>query len=295
MKKTLFIILFYFTNMFAHPGWGIAIDSNGTIYFTDIINKTIWKIEEGKNQEAFIKNVWSHSILIDKNDMLYFENEEFEMGNGWISLKKVSETGNVAYVISPTKYGEGFNSPVFTMDDDQNIYFAIRDTIFKKDSSGTVNKFISDGISSPHYLTYLANGFIYLVDLEGIKRISTDGNLESAALNLTIDDPKDNPYPDDDREVFNRIYGITIDDKNNLYYAYSGNSRVFMIDTSGNKSEIYYSKGPWYPYGLAWYNEKLFVLEEGHAENKGPEALRITIVQPNGNYKRLKQIGELSK
>jgi hypothetical protein len=47
-----FVFLIVFTSSSAHPGWGIAVDSKGVIYFTDIVNRTIWKLEPGEKPEA---------------------------------------------------------------------------------------------------------------------------------------------------------------------------------------------------------------------------------------------------
>jgi hypothetical protein len=216
------------------------------------------------------------------------------MGNGWISLKKVNPDGNVEYVINPTQYGEGFNSPNFVVDESGNVYYTQNNLLLEKNNNST-STILENGLNDPHYFSLQKDGFIYLVDLDGIKRISLEGELEIVAHNLTDVKPMDNPYPEEERNIFNRIYGITLDTHNNVYFAYNGNSRVYKIDNSGKRSEVYFSKGNWYPLGLVWYNGYLIVLEEGHWKNRGPQALRILQINTQGNHKVLAQTGEPHK
>ncbi len=289
------LLLILVVDLHPHPGWGIAVDSKGSVYFTDIINRTIWKVDHGNELEAYLTNVWSHSIYIDQNNKLYFENEEFELGNGWISLKKVSPEKHIDYVIKPTKYGDGFNSPNFAIDSLGSVYYFVRDTLFQRDKSGISTPFLKNGLNKPHYFSTQKDGRIYFVDSDGIKRTSPDGRIEIIAANLTVKNPVDNPYPNEKREIFNRIYGITIDDEGNIYYAYHGNSRVNKIDLSGKISEIYYSKGKWYPLGLAWFDNNLFILEEGLSSNAGPQTCRVTLLTSDGEIKIIATIEKISK
>lgn len=78
-----------------------------------------------------------------------------------------------------------------------------------------------------------------------------------------------------------------------MLLAYYGNSRVLKVLKDGTIEEIYFAKGDWYPTGIEYHNNNLFILEEGHAPEDGPTALRIIKLNSEGKGKILVAMGHI--
>ena len=134
--------LYYSSLGIAHPGWGIEHDSKGNLFFTDIINKTIWKLDKEGNLSAFSKEKWSHQLIIDNNDNIFICNEEYKIGNGWNSVIKISPDGDESYIIPPTKTGNEFSGTLIAIDEIENVYFEYKNNIYKRTPGGNISLFI---------------------------------------------------------------------------------------------------------------------------------------------------------
>src|SRR5262245_58374851 len=60
----------------AHPGVGIAQDSRGNVYFTDL--KQVWKIAPDGQQSVAVAGIHTHELCLDAQDNLYGEHLWYE-------------------------------------------------------------------------------------------------------------------------------------------------------------------------------------------------------------------------
>lgn len=79
------ILLFPFalasaTPVYAHPGVGIAMDSRGTIFYTDLAQ--VWQITPDGRRTIAVPNVHTHELAIDARDNLIGE-EVRSVGGTW--------------------------------------------------------------------------------------------------------------------------------------------------------------------------------------------------------------------
>jgi hypothetical protein len=100
----------------AHPGWGIAMDSRGVVYFADVGRETVWKLAPDGELSAAATGVWTHEILIDAADNVYFEDEDYvgppvmvgtpprleEAGTRTITFYKLAPDGELSAIVPPT-------------------------------------------------------------------------------------------------------------------------------------------------------------------------------------------------
>src|SRR5918996_600368 len=72
-------------NVRAHEGWGIVVDRQGQIYFSDIPTKTIWRITREGKLEAFLSNKHSHALVLGEDGSIYGTQEHHAaaIGNVW--------------------------------------------------------------------------------------------------------------------------------------------------------------------------------------------------------------------
>ena len=262
--------------IFAHPGWGIEHDSKGNLFFTDIVNKTIWKLDKDGVLSAFSKEKWSHQLFIDEDDNIYICNEEYKIGNGWNSIIKISQDGNESYIIPPIKRGIEFSGTLIAIDDNQNIYYEYNNNLYRRNSEGKYSLYITNDFGTISNLDFL-NSVLYIVAPDKIFTVDSNKYLSVVAKDFINPNPNDGAY--DGR--YNMVAGMDVDDNGNILFAYYGNSRVLKALKDGSIEEIYFAEGNWYPMGVEYYDNNLYILEEGHAQGEGPTALRIIKLQTN--------------
>lgn len=283
---SVFVILCFCSLIFAHPGYGIVADGQGNIYFTDISRQTIWKIDAGKKLQAIAKGKWSHQLWMDGSSNLYFTDEEEIDGQRGYSLWKFSADGKLTELISPS-LREDFPSDIFVIDDEGILYVADNTTIFwSRDYrrfqpllvSGTTGGAQNPAFSGIRSMTVGADGWIYLVDDDKLKRI-TNEKAETISTGLIEENPPDIPIKNaPNPAAINRLFGLALDQDGAIYVAYFGNRRVLKIS---NKTEIevyYKSEAPWSPAGVAVDGQGVIVKEHAFTEGagwSGPRIIRI--------------------
>jgi len=289
--KIIVVIAFGLLNSnlgIAHPGWGIEHDSKGNLFFTDIVNRTIWKLDTDGTLSAFSKEKWSHQLIVDRDDNIYICNEEYKMGNGWNSVIKISPEGDESYIIPPTKYGKEFSGTVIAIDENENVYYEYKNNIYRRSSDGDLSLYINRDFKGITNLKFL-NDNLYVLDQDEIFKVDRNKNLSVINKNFINPNPTDGAY----EGRFNRAAGIDFDNEGNLIVAYYGNSRVLKVLNDGIIEEIYFAEGDWYPMGVEYYNNNLYVIEEGHASEDGPTALRIIRMNSDGITKILVAMGHI--
>src|SRR5918992_2612061 len=111
--------LFCTEKVWAHEGWGIVVDRQGQIYFSDIPTNIIWRITREGKLEAVLSNKHSHALVLGEDGSIYgtHEHQATSVGSVW----RIAPDGSFSEVFTPIR-----NFPVdlrpFTIDRDGNIY-----------------------------------------------------------------------------------------------------------------------------------------------------------------------------
>src|SRR5918992_5874205 len=111
--------LFCTEKVWAHEGWGIVVDRQGQIYFSDIPTNTIWRITREGRLEAFLSNKHSHALVLSEDGSIYGTQEHHAaaIGNVW----RIAPDGSFSNVFTPA--GDfPLNLHSFIIDRDGNIY-----------------------------------------------------------------------------------------------------------------------------------------------------------------------------
>ena len=239
----------------AHPGWGIAVDSEGSVYFTDIERLTIWKHLPDGTLQAAVTGVWTHHLFLDDQDNLYYEREEYRGNVGpYNSLWKRSPDGEQTLLIPPTLDQTVFAGENAVIDASGNIYYPYRHSLIKRQPDGTQTTLAGndtaghqDGQGAEvrfmhiNAMTMGPDAAIYVTDADAVRKITLDGTVTTLARGLlTI--PPDDPFFDDGG--FNEMYGLAVDAQGIVYIAYHGNRRLLQVTPDGTASELYHAPAP---------------------------------------------------
>jgi len=291
-------------NGLAHPGWGIAVDSEGSVYFTDIERLTIWKRLPDGTLQAAVTGVWTHQLFVDAQDNLYYEREEYRSNVGpYYSVWRRSPSGEQTLLIPPTLDQTVFGGENVVLDASGAIYFPTGRAITKRSPDGTQHLLAGsdtaghqDGqgasarFTSINAMTMGPDATIYVTDGDAVRKITLDGVVTTLARGLlTI--PPDDPFFDDGG--FNDMYGLTVDAHGTVFVAYHGNRRLLQVTPDGSVSERYRAAAPWSPMGVYAAGDDLYILETGWLAGIGHFGPRLRKRSPDGTFTTVLTLGNV--
>ncbi|QCX40256.1 T9SS type A sorting domain-containing protein [Aureibaculum algae] len=181
---------------------GIAIDNDGNIYFSEITNSIIRKIDVNGIISDIIEfpDVQTpHGLAVDATGNIYFIDRANDR------VRKLDTSGNITTVA-----GNGTNG-----------------------DSGDGGQATSAQLNSPQYIAIDASGNIYISDWQNhkIKKVTTNGVINTIAGTGTYGFSGDGGLAT--LAELKSPSGITIDATGNIYFSDRNNYRVRKIDTNG--------------------------------------------------------------
>ena len=277
MVKRFFIscIFFLLSSIIAeaHPGIGIVVNSEGTVYYTDL--EHVWRILPSGERSIAVRNIHTHELYLDDQDNLYGEHE-------WYEGEATDKWGN--YVWCLTKAGEfkkiipdveGFlENNTLVRDPEGNSYWAEnpngQQVINRQTPDGKIPPVTTHKFRNIRWMYFSeADNYLYVVDELKIKKVSPTGEVTVIAANLKEASP---PF----ESVADRhyVYGIWTNNKDDVYVAVYGACKIKRIDADGTVTTVYQSKKGWSPCGgLFSKNGTQWIME--FSENNKTRVIRI--------------------
>ena len=281
MKRALGILvlcLLLAAQVSAHPAWGIAIDRNNQIYFSDI--ETIWKIDNRGQLTVFRPGVsgrHTHEINLDSNDNLYGVDNSYDAASqrSISALWKMTPSGAFSYMLAPTS--DPPKAMTHWQDRAGNRYYAGQSGntegqifVLKRTPEGHVTTLAGDRRAGDAYrqaVLYSLGGWavgmdgtLYFTDNSNIRKVTADGRMTTLARNLAVETRAQSAMPD---SRLTRLFGIAVDAQGDVFVADYGNRRVLKVTSDGRLSTVVRAEAPWSPTGIALKDGNLYILEFG--------------------------------
>lgn len=256
--------------VFAHPGWGIVLDGDGQVYFTDVDRSCVWKIDARGIVREFVTGKHAHELVIDAagnitGEHVSYDGREFH-GSAW----KANSEGRVTAIGPLPVSGGGFANVV---DREGNAYLLSadnhrRDTsqILKRSPRGEVSVLAGgawgyadgngDRARFRNFGTMVMgpDGALYVTEGGNVRKVRLDGTVTTLAAGLTDDATREKP-------PFYGLMGLAVDDRGNVVVADYGNRQVRRITSGGVVTTIARAAWPWRPTGVALRAGEVYVLE----------------------------------
>ena len=284
----------------AHEGWGIVVDRQGQIYFSDIPTNTIWRITRDGKLEAFLSNKHSHALVMGEDGSIYGTQEHHAaaVGNVW----HIAPDGSFSNIITPTR-DFPLNLHPFTLDRDGNIYSTNsisfpnqgdKTTLLKAKPNGEVTilagglRGYRDGrrgeaqFSGIDGMAWATDGSLYVTDGVYVRRVTMDGTVTTIGNGALTSQS----YGED-------LMGLALAPGGSLYVADYSQRRVLQLMPDGNTRTILETGMFWSPTGITIVGEDLYVLEHLRMPlvilgDLGIGAYaRVRKVSPNGEVERI--------
>ena len=304
------VLVFLTCEVQAHPPWGIVVDQQGQVYFSDL--ETIWKIDaQGKLTvfRAGVSGKHTHELTLDESGTLYGEELAYESATErYISaLWKMTPAGNFTYLLAPTD-----NPPKgmsIWKDRNGNMYSAVwksnsehETLILKRTPAGqvsalfgsaeTVDKFRQVVLYSVGGMAFGDDGSLYIADGANLRKVKMDGVVTTLAGNLAPLTPSNSST---EKSTVIRLLGIAVDPQGNAFVADNDNRRVLKITPAGKATTLLSDEQPWSPSGVAFRNGNLYVLEYGFTPPHTAKGVRVRKLSADGRITLLASIDENGK
>ena len=275
---TLFFLCISWINpLAAHPGIGIVMDSQGNVFYTDLVH--VWKITPNNQHSIAVKDVHTHELYIDSEDNLYgehiwYEGEATDKWGHYIwCLKK---NGQLVKIKDRT---EGFPVDNTLQRDYQgNTYWPEKEgdhEVLKMTSpSGTVQMVTDHRFQDIRWLHIRpCTKEVFVVDHLAVKRVNEKGQVSVVAENLKEKPPVFSQVRDQ-----HYLMGVWTDKTENVYAAVFGARKIKQFTPAAEVKTIYTSEKGWSPSGgLIAPDGTLWVMEFS-SSNK----TRVVRLTPDG-------------
>jgi alpha-tubulin suppressor-like RCC1 family protein len=263
------------TDVFSHPAWGIVVDANKQIYFSDL--ETIYKIDSKGKLSIFRAGASGrhvHDLSIDADGNLYgWENVyEPQTEKHLRAIWKMSPAGAYTEIVSLTEYlptgvsiwrdSGGNTYSVEPWNNEKKETKIIKRTADGKTSVYAGGKYgYLDGrkekaeFGAITDLVFGKDNAIYLTDENRVRKIDETGNVKTIySKEITVKNQKS-------VETSPQLFGLDIDGRNNIFAADFANHRLLKINSDGAVSTFFTSEKDWSPIGAATFGDVVYVLE----------------------------------
>jgi sugar lactone lactonase YvrE len=262
------VCLFCAENVRAHEGWGIVVDRQGQIYFSDIPTNTIWRITREGKLEAFLSNKHSHALVPGEDGSIYGTQEHHAAAVG--SVWRIAPDGSFSDVFIPTS-NFPLNLHPFIIDRDGNIYStnsisfpnqSDKTTLLKATRGGEVTilagntRGYRDGqggeaqFSGIDGMAWASDGSLYITDGVYVRRVAMDGTVTTLGGGALTSQS----YGED-------LMGLAVSPNGSVYVADYSQRRLLQLMPDGNIQTILETGWFWSPTGVTLVGEDLYVLE----------------------------------
>ncbi len=311
MKRALAIIIsaivmvciFLITDARAHPAWGIAVDRQGQVYFSDLVK--VWKID-AQGKLSVIRDggdSHTHDLNIDEAGNLYGAENSYDPATQrfFSAVWKMTPAGGFSYLLAPTD-----NPPEGTSiwrDRDGNMYHATNYPerellVLKRTLNGNVTALIGNRNAAREYrqgvpysvggMAFGSEGALYFTHGANVSKLTMSGTLTALARNLVVENASGNPAAGGSPT---HLFGIAVDAQGNAFVADYGNRRVLKVTPDGKSTTLMRAEQPWSPTGVALKDDNLYILEFGFTP-PSKYTPRIRKLSSDGKVTMLAIVGE---
>jgi sugar lactone lactonase YvrE len=295
----LALTIFLFDSAAAHPAWGIAVDQQGQVYFSDL--ETVWKIDaRGKVSIFRAGKDHIHDLNLDEAGNLYGAENSYDSATQrfFSAVWKMTPSGDFSYLLAPTE-----NPPTGTSiwkDRDGNTYLVTNFPqhellVLKRTPNGTVTPLVGSSDAArtfrqgaPYSLGGMAiapDGSLYFVHGANVSKWTTNGGLTPLVRNVVVENSGKPAGA-------SQLFGLAIDAEGNVFVADHGNRRILKIAPDGQLTTPIRAEESWFPTGVAVKGGELYILEESHTPAYQPIGTRVRKLSPDGRVTVLATVGE---
>lgn len=284
----------------AHPAWGITVDQQGQVYFSDLIN--VWKIDaQGRVSLFRAGKDHTHDLNLDEAGNLYGAENSYDPATQryYGAVWKMTPAGDFSYLLPPTEHPP--NGTSIWKDRDGSTYLVTYSSehdllVLKRTADGTVTPLVggSDAArafrqSVPYNLGGMAlapDGTLYFVHGANVSKLTTNGALTPLVRDVVLENASSKPAET------TSLLGLAIEPQGNVFVADHGNRCILKIAPGGELATLIRAEDGWFPTGVAAKGGDLYMLEESHTPAYQPLGTRVRKLSSDGRLTVLATVAE---
>ena len=260
MKLTgLLFVLLFSSACAAHPGIGIVMNNEGTVFYTDLTH--VWKINNQGVKSIAVRNVHTHELYLDDQDNLFGEHLWYDGSTDkWGHFVwRLAADGKFEKIIPET---EGFlENYSFVRDHLGKMYWAERNSscqkMVRRGGNNSIERIVKRCFKNIRNIHITDDGFIYVVDFQDLIKVDHQGHVETVASRIA-----NNTWTHSNVENQNAVMGVWDDKHGNIYTAILPSRLVKKFDQHGKEEIVFQAKAPWSPTGgMVSPSGELWILE----------------------------------
>ena len=274
MKAFILLLLTFsisLSDTLAHPSWGIVVDKQRNIYFTDISHNgrgSVWKLTREGKLELLLSDFHAHNVSLASDGSLITAHGEENH-----TMVRIHPDGRKDTLYTTRDYTE-FNGGSATWSPKGEILFGAKKFIWR--IVNAKKEKVSEHQFEWNQSVYVdEEGNIYGPDIgrdQGcLVKISPDGLAETLATHLiTTKDGKFDPHQD-------VLLGITKGCDNHMYIAETAGQRIIRIVQKDEVETFYTSEADWFPTAIDFFAGDAYIMEYRFTKTgmAGPQIVKI--------------------
>ncbi len=291
-----------------HPGSGLEVASDGTVYLADVARKTIWRISPEGEVAPAVTSSWTHEFHLTAGDTLVYEKEHLGYEQAPQSIWTLTADGQRTQVVAPPDDRSKFGSNAFARSESGEVFFAHRvrgedgkwRSIIRQraadDLDGSAVRTIAGSLEGPLYrdgpaheatfrmildMRLMDDGTLYLLDRDRLRMLAPDGTVSTLGPVLIDASPKNPPTRGGSESTWNRLYGLCVDSDGAAHVAYNAGRRVVCIDPDGSLKIVHTSDRGWAPLGVAFGPDGAMHISEASDRGSRLRVLRFEGDKPS--------------
>ena len=256
------------------PPTGIVATDDGTVFFVDSFNETVWRLQPGGSLDAYVIGRNGRTLCLDDEGHLYGTHEH---ESGRIIMWRADARGTVVDLTHPTVSDYGH---AFVVADDGGVIASsgtdrrtgvrlLRTTGHHRELLAGGDMGFRDGAGADARffpiggMTRTANGDLLVTSGASIRRVRADGTVHTIAKGERLLKPRLSLLSLIFGDTHGHLTGIAVGLRGEIYVTNSARGVVVRVDADGSAEEIVKSDGGWTPTGVTSANGTLYILEYG--------------------------------
>jgi sugar lactone lactonase YvrE len=260
----------------APPTSGIVASADGTVYFVDSYNRTVWRVAPDGSITPFVTGRNGRSLHVDAHGNLYGTHEE---SRGRLVLWRADRAGRtveVARTQVPAEHGHAFvldgagevigwtgtgrRSGVRLWRAREHQRQLVAGGAWgTRDGAGADARFLPIG-----GMTRCSEGDLFVTSGASIRRITAAGDVSTVVADERLLQPRATLL----QRLFgdvqgDHLSGIAVDGNGVIYVTNTAREAVIRVERGGRTREVLRSDTGWTPTGVAVAGDVVYVLEYG--------------------------------
>ncbi|NVE93653.1 NHL repeat-containing protein [Altererythrobacter lutimaris] len=226
----------------AHPGWGVAEDSEGNLYYTDL--EHVWRVAPDGTRTIAVRDVHTHELFIDADGNLLGENLWYSGGEDGQFSHHVWQMDS-AENVTVLRESPGFRTDdSFVRDAAGTAYWHDGSELFRKASTGENVPHGAQSIDAIQAMTAAQDGSLFVMSNGDLQMLGPDGSIRRSLEGFAQGRLTQPMVPEQ-----HRVLGLWPASDGGVYAAQYGARRADKVSVDGTVETIASTWLPWSPTG----------------------------------------------